>query len=155
MKRISIGSWAYSIGPYAKNPIDWDTVCRTLSSYGFDGVELGGFPHHPNPDDLPSAEQRQEIVEKMQKQGLEFSGLAANLWMHKLVSVADSGPCIAEFAKNLFFAEDLGIDCIRVDTLEPPDILEKTKTDPKVARERAVKAWDRCAKLAANRGVRV
>jgi sugar phosphate isomerase/epimerase len=39
--------------------------------------------------------------------------------------------------------------------LEPPDILEKTKTDPKLARERAVKAWDRCAKLAANRGVRV
>jgi sugar phosphate isomerase/epimerase len=39
--------------------------------------------------------------------------------------------------------------------LEPPDILEKTKTDPKLARERAVKAWDRSAKLAANRGVRV
>ncbi len=91
----------------------------------------------------------------MKDHGLEFSGLAANLWMHKLISVPDSGPYIAEFAKNLFFAEDLGIDCIRVDTLEPPDVFEKTGTDPKVGRQRVVKAWDLCSKLAASRGIRV
>ena len=26
MKRISIGSWAYTIGPYAKNPVPWEEV---------------------------------------------------------------------------------------------------------------------------------
>jgi sugar phosphate isomerase/epimerase len=87
--------------------------------------------------------------------GLAFSGLAANLWMHKLVSVADSGPYVAEFAKNLLFAEDLGIDCIRVDSVEPPDVCTKTGTDPHVGRERLVRAFDLCAKLAANRGKRV
>ena len=54
MKRISIGSWAYTIGPYADHPIDFDTVCRKLSELGFDGVELGGFPPQPNPTDLRS-----------------------------------------------------------------------------------------------------
>ena len=48
-KRTSIGSWAYTIGPYASNPIDFETVCRKLKALGFDGVELGGFPPHPNP----------------------------------------------------------------------------------------------------------
>jgi sugar phosphate isomerase/epimerase len=155
MKKISNGSWAYCFGPYKYNPVDFHTVIHKLSDLGLDGVELGGFPPHPSPDSHDTKPKRQQLKQEVRDHGLEFSGLAANLWMHKLVSVTDSGPFIAEFAKNLFFAEDLGIDCIRVDTLEPPDVLEKTKTDPKLARERAVKAWDHCAKLAANRGVRV
>ena len=48
-KRSSIGSWAYTIGPYASNPIDFDTVLTKLRALGFDGVELGAFPPHPNP----------------------------------------------------------------------------------------------------------
>ena len=78
MKRISIGSWAYTIGPYEKDPIDFDTVCRTLSGLGFDGVELGGFPPHPNPTDLPDKARREAVVATMREHGLAFSGLAAN-----------------------------------------------------------------------------
>ncbi len=155
MKKISIGSWAYCFGPYKDNPVDFHTVVHKLSDLGLDGVELGGFPPHPSPDSHDTPAKRQALKQEVKDHGLEFSGLAANLWMHKLISVPDSGPLIAEFAKNLFFAEDLGMDCIRVDTLEPPDVFERTKTDPGVGRERVVKAWDRCAKLAANRGIRV
>jgi sugar phosphate isomerase/epimerase len=155
MKKISIGSWAYCFGPYKDSPVDFHTVLSKLEDLGLDGVELGGFPPHPSPDSHASREKRQSLRREVEDHGLEFSGLAANLWMHKLVSVTDSGPMVAEFAKNLFFAEDLGIDCIRIDTLEPPDVFEKTGTDPKMGRERAVKAWDRCARLAANRGIRV
>jgi sugar phosphate isomerase/epimerase len=155
MKKLSIGSWAYCFGPYKDNPVDFHTVVHKLNDLGLDGVELGGFPPHPSPDSHDTKAKRQKLKQEVKDHGLEFSGLAANLWMHKLVSVPDSGPMIAEFAKNLLFAEDLGIDCIRVDSLEPPDVFEKTKTDAKLGRERAVKAWDRCAKLAANRGIRV
>ena len=42
MKRISIGSWAYTIGPYADKPVDFETVCSKLAALGFDGLELGG-----------------------------------------------------------------------------------------------------------------
>ena len=54
MKDISIGSWAYTIGPYEDEPVSWEEVITTLAGLGFQGVELGGFPPHPNPDDMPS-----------------------------------------------------------------------------------------------------
>ena len=49
MKRISIGSWAYTIGPYENDPVDFETVCTKLLELGFDGVELGGLPTPPPP----------------------------------------------------------------------------------------------------------
>jgi sugar phosphate isomerase/epimerase len=155
MKKISIGSWAYVLGPYKTNPVDFHTVLHKLQDMGFDGVELGGFPPHPNPDQYDTQKKRHALRKEVQDHGLEFSGLAANLWMHKVISVPDSGPYIAEFARNVLFAEDLGIDLIRVDTLEPPDIFQKTGLDPRLGRERIVKAWDKCAKIAADRGMRV
>src|SRR5262249_5713280 len=87
--------------------------------------------------------------------GLEFSGLAADLWSQKLWSVEDQGPFIAAFAKNLFFAEDLGIKTIRVDTVEPVTRVKETGIDPKVIFDRCVRAFDLCSNLAANRGINI
>ena len=41
MKKISIGSWAYTIGPYQDNPISWQQVTANLKELDFDGLELG------------------------------------------------------------------------------------------------------------------
>ena len=78
MKEISIGSWAYTIGPYSSKPVPWDEVIATLKGLGFQGVELGGFPPHPNPDDMPDKAQREACKEQVATLGLRFSGLAAN-----------------------------------------------------------------------------
>ena len=43
MKDISIGSWAYAIGPYEDSPVPWDEVTTKLKELNFQGVELGGF----------------------------------------------------------------------------------------------------------------
>lgn len=155
MKKLSIGSWAYCFGPYQDNPVDFTTVVEKLGRLGMDGVEFGAFPPHPNPDSHNTPAKRKRLRSLVEDHGLEFSGLAANLWMHKLPSVPDSGPLIAEFAKNLLFAEDLGIDLIRVDTLEPPDVFEKTAVDPKLGRDRLITAWKLCCRLAADRSMRV
>lgn len=152
-KKISIGSWAYSIGPYAKKPVPFSEVVDKLAKLGFDGVELGGFPPHPNPDDCPDAASRAKVKGMVRDAGLEFSGLAANLWMHKIISVEDNGPFLAEFDKNVKFAADLGIDTIRVDTLEPPTIFEKV--DYKVGRERVVKSFREAARRARDAGLKV
>lgn len=153
MKRISIGSWAYSIGPYASNPVPWDEVVDRLADLGFDGVELGGFPPHPNPDDLPAKEQRQMITERVKSKGLGWSGLAANLWGEKLINTADPEPYVREFEKNVRFCNDLGIETIRVDTVQPPTIFSEVDED--TARRRVVETWRRCAKIAGDAGVRV
>ncbi len=153
MKKISIGSWAYTIGPYASKPVDFDTVCKRLVELEFDGVELGGFTPHPNPDDLSTKESRQEIVNKVKGYGLAFSGLAANLWGEKLINTADNSSYIAEFKKNCEFCVDLGIKTIRVDTVQPPTIFGEV--DYHTAFDRVVNTWKQCAKIAADRGLLV
>jgi len=153
MKKISIGSWAYTIGPYGEKPIPFDTVCQKLVEYNFDGVELGGFPPHPNPDDLGEKSQRSEIVEMMNNFGLEFSGLAANLWSENLINTDDQSQYIAEFTKNCTFCSDLNIKTIRVDTVQPPTIFEQVDYD--TALERVTKTWITCSDIAADKGLEV
>lgn len=153
MKRTSIGSWAYTIGPYADSPVDFETVCTKLKALGFDGVELGGFPPHPNPDDLPEKSQREELVAKMKGWGLEFSGLAANLWGEQLINTDDQSKYIAEFTKNAQFCEDIGIKGIRVDCVQPPTILGEVDYD--TAFQRVTETWKKCSDIAAGHGLYV
>jgi len=153
MKRISIGSWAYNIGPYGENPINFDTVCTQLKDLGFDGVELGGFNKHPNPNDMPEKEQRQTLIQKMNDWGLSFSGFAADLWGQKLINTDDQTDYINEFIKNADFAVDVGIKGIRVDCTQPPTILDDVDYD--TAFKRVTETWKRCSGEAADRGLYV
>jgi sugar phosphate isomerase/epimerase len=153
MKQISIGSWAYTIGPYEKEPVAFETVCSKLADLGFDGVELGGFPPHPNPTDLPVKSQRQEIAAAMKDKGLGFSGLAANLWGEKLINTDDPAAYVNEFTRNANFCVDLGIKGIRVDTVQPPTIFGEV--DYNTALDRVATTWKSCCDIAADRGLYV
>ncbi len=153
MKRISIGTWAYSIGPYADCPVPFDVIVEKLAALGFDGLELGGFGIHPNPDNMPTAEDRAGCKQSVADAGLAFSGLAANLWGEKLINTEDTSHYIEEFRKNLDFCVDLGIPGIRVDCVQPPTIFEEV--DEATARRRVVSTWQRCAAEAADKGVYV
>lgn len=152
-KKISIGTWAYTIGPYSNNPVPFETVVSKLKELGFEGLDLGGFPPHPNPDDCPTPESRKKVRGLVEDAGMQFSGLAANLWMHKLVSSHDPGPLLAEFDKNVKFASDLGIKTIRVDTLDPPDVFKAV--DYKLGRDRVVSAFREMSRRAADAGQNV
>ena len=153
MKRISIGSWAYAIGPYENCPVSWEEVTATLAKLGFDGVELGGFGIHPNPDNMPTKEDRDACKAALAEKGLAFSGLAANLWGEQLINTDDTTKYIQEFNKNLDFCVDMGIAGIRVDTVQEPTIFEEV--DPETARKRVVETWKECSKAAADKGVYV
>jgi sugar phosphate isomerase/epimerase len=160
-KRTSIGTWAYTIGPYGSNPIPFDTVCDKLKALGFDGVELGAFPPHPNPGNpggsnegwggaMPEKSQREELKAKMKEKGLGFSGIAANLWGEKLINTSDQTKYIAEFRKNSEFSRDVGITSIRVDCVQPPTILREV--DYQTAMKRVVDTWKECCAIAADNG---
>ena len=153
MKKISIGSWAYTIGPYAENPVPWDQVIKKLAELGFDGVELGGFPPHPNPDNMPEKEQRQACKKQLEESGLGWSGLAADLWSQHLIDTDDNSAYLECFRKNLQFCADLGIPAIRVDAVQPPTIFDKVDVD--TARQRVVETWQICAAEAADAGIRL
>jgi len=153
MKKISIGSWAYTIGPYADNPVPWEEVIQKVKDLGFDGVELGGFPPHPNPDNLPDKEQRDACKEQLAALGLEWSGLAADLWSQHLIDTDDNSAYLDCFRKNLQFCVDLGIPAIRVDTVQPPTIFDEVDAD--TALQRVAGTWKICAAEAADEGVRM
>ena len=153
MKRISIGSWAYTIGPYADNPVQWDEATRQVVELGFDGIELGGFPPHPNPDNLPTKADRDRCKDALADLGLAFSGLAADLWSQHLIDTEDTTPYIQCFRKNLRFCVDMGIPAIRVDAVQPPTIFERVDYD--TALKRVVDTWKVCAAEAADAGVRM
>jgi sugar phosphate isomerase/epimerase len=160
-KRISIGSWAYTIGPYGSHPVPFDDVCDKLKALGFDGVELGAFPPHPNPGNpngpdsewpgaMPEKSQRAELKAKLAGKGLAISGIAANLWGEKLINTDDQTKYISEFRKNAEFAHDLGIQGIRVDCVQPPTIHREVDYD--TALSRVVNTWKTCADIAADYG---
>ena len=160
-KRSSIGSWAYTIGPYAANPVGFDTVLDKLKALGFDGVELGGFPPHPNPGNpngsnegwagaMPEKSQRAELAAKMKSMGMAFSGIAANLLGEKLINTDDQSKYIAEFKKNSEFSRDLGIQGVRVDCVQPPTI--HREVDYATALNRVVNTWKTCCDIAASNG---
>jgi sugar phosphate isomerase/epimerase len=150
MKRISIGSWAYAIGPYADDPVPWGTVIRKLKELEFDGVELGGFGIHPNPETHPEKSQRAELVAELKEVGIALSGFVPNLWGEKLINTDDPEPYIKAFTQGAEFASDLGVAGIRVDAVQPPTIFDEVDED--TARQRVVSTWQRCCDIAADKG---
>ena len=151
MKKISIGTWAYSIGPYENHPVPWAEVLSELTRMQFDGVELGGFSIHPNPDTMPEKEQRQECSAQLADRGMAWSGLAANLWGEQLINTTDPSAYLDSFRRNLEFCVDLGIPALRVDTVQPPTILSEVDED--TARQRVVSTWKQCAHEAADKNI--
>jgi sugar phosphate isomerase/epimerase len=162
-KRISIGTWAYSIGPYADSPIPFAEVVNKLHELGFDGLELGGFGVHPNPDLQRTKAERAEVRNLWQSRGMGCSGLAADLWSERLITAPDDASYMSTFRKNVEFCNDLGIEVIRVDTTEDPGVLgqlpgeaaQPKTVDYEDALKRVAATWRKCAQHAADHGVRV
>jgi len=162
-KRISMGTWAYCTGPRAERPVPWDEVLQHLDESGLDGFELGGVAPHPTPRSLDNKDKRDEARSAWESRGLGCSGFAPDFSGHKLITTLDTKPYIAAFDKHARFCEELGIDVIRVDTLEPPGVLGEItgeRPEPVVvavsdAMKRLVATWKECTKIAADLGVRV
>lgn len=151
--KFSIGSWAYTFGPYANNPIDLPTVCRKLGELGFDGIELGGFRPHAHPDDYATPGKRAELRKLLADNGLGVSAIAADFWSDALVPWEKRDAYLTTFKKNLDFSDAIGIPCIRVDTVAPPPGPEgKARQD---ALKRCADVWHECAELAAPARVKV
>jgi sugar phosphate isomerase/epimerase len=156
-KKLSIGSWAYAFGPYADNPIPFDTVVRRLGELDFDGVEVAGFKPHVHPEDYPMKSDREKIKNLIKVNNLGISGLAADFW-------ATPGPATDAgqkddfyfklFKKNLQLCLDLGAPAIRVDTAADPE-KGVEGVDRKTAWNRIVSVWKRCAQVAEKNGVRM
>ncbi len=157
-RRLSIGSWAYIFNQEVPTN-DFHQVLHKLQDLGYDGVELGSFGVHPTPVSHPTRASRQKLKKEIADHGLALSGIAVDLWSFKKPgpSIFDENPVpyVSAFLGFTTFAADLGVQTIRVDTVEPPDFFEKSGMDPKLGMERLVSVWDKCSKIAADHGMNV
>ncbi len=155
-KKLSIGTWAY-IFNQEKPTNDFHEILHNLQRLGYEGVELGSFGVHPTPVSHPTKSSRQKLKKDIADHGLALSGIAIDLWSFKKPgpSILDENPTpyVAAFLGFATFAADLDAKTIRVDSVEPPNVFETSKMDPKLGMERIVSVWDKCSKIAADFGM--
>jgi len=157
-KKLSIGSWAYIFNQEVPTN-DFHIVLHKLHDLGYEGVELGSFGQHPTPVSHPTKADRQRLKQEVADHGLAFSGIAVDLWSFKKPgpSILDENPVpyVSAFLGFTAFAADLGIQTIRVDSVEPPDFFAQSGMDPKLGMDRIVAVWEKCSKIAADYGLNV
>lgn len=148
--KISLGSWAFSFGPYADHPVSFEDTAKRLASAGYDGIEICGFPPHITLDRYPTTESRRELKRFLDDLGLGVSGYAADL---SSINPVD-GPkdrYLDLFRRNVELCRDLGSPAIRVDTVVGPD---HVKPDGHDRAFRAVAdAWNGAAQIAQDGGI--
>jgi sugar phosphate isomerase/epimerase len=153
--KLSFGSWALTRGAYAAKPVSFHQLLHKLADEGYQGIELGAVAPHPTPDSHGTPERREFLKAEVAEHGLGFSGLAPNLRGHTLVSSDECGLYLAAFERAVHFAADVGIDTIRVDTVEPIEKLRPMGVPAEEVFDRVVAAFGQCAAIAAKRGLRV
>jgi len=148
--KISIGSWAFSFGPFASNPWPFDKVIKYAADAGYDGIELNGFRPHPHHDDYNTAEKCSELKKQVSDLGLGISGHAPDL-TEVPPAVVETEEYLKTVRKCLFVCEQFGAETMRVDTVSPPDELAEDEYEKRFAR--LAKAWRAAAEEAAKRAV--
>ena len=148
-KKLAIGSWAYTFGPYEAHPVPLDEVVRRLGELQFDGVELNGFAPHADPELYPTKASRRQLVDFLAANGLEACGYAPDFGSVP-PALAPAEEYERVFRRYLDFCADCGIPKLRVDTVSQPGA-EVGHEEEYV--ERVARIWRRCAQLAHDAGV--
>lgn len=148
--RLSIGSWAFSFGPFESEPWPLSRVLRFAADAGYDGVELNGFRPHAHPDDYETPERCRELMDEVQGLGLGVSGYAPDFTALPPAEV-ETEDYLAALRKCLAFCNRCGIGTLRVDTVSPPVGMPRDAYEERFAR--LVRTWQAAAEEAARTGV--
>jgi sugar phosphate isomerase/epimerase len=117
--KLSIGTWAYTFGRYADNPISMEEVAERLAELGFDGLSLGGFKPHGHPALYPKTKDRKKLMKLFKTYGLTVNSYAADMWDFPFATAGAEAARKYEdaFNRGLEMCVDCGIPIIRVDTV--------------------------------------
>ena len=153
MNKTSFGSWAFAFGPFATNPYTFEETLNYASKYGFDAIEINGFRPHPHADDHDTAEGWKPVKEMINdKYGLEISAIAGDFRCAPPNQVSQD-IYLKEFRKSLEMCKHLGTKMTRVDTIVPPNALDKSAYAERY--KNLVDNWKAAAKMAEGYGVTI
>jgi sugar phosphate isomerase/epimerase len=148
--KISLGSWAFSFGPFENNPWSFAEVSKYASESGYDGIEINGFRPHPHPDDYDTVEKCKELKRELDDLGLGISGYAPD-FRHVPPAEVNTDAYVKEISKMLTFCNRMDINILRVDTVSPPDYHENTVYETRFSK--LVKTWNAAAEECSQAGV--
>jgi sugar phosphate isomerase/epimerase len=151
--KISVGSWAFTFGPYADKAIAFEDVARGLSEAGYDGIELSGFPPHVTLDKYPDAASRAGLRKFLGDLGLGISGIAADFSSTNPLASGSQAKYVELFRRNLDFCTETGCPAIRVDTVVGPGSIPDS--DYHTSMYRLADTWRECADHARRAKVRM
>jgi sugar phosphate isomerase/epimerase len=151
--KISLGSWAFSFGPFADDPIPFEKTVKRLAEAGYDGIEICGFPPHVTLDNYPTKESRRELVRFLGDHQLGVSGYAADFSSVNPVDSANRKAYLDLFRRNVEMSKDIGSPSIRVDSVAAPgSIADK---EYKASFDRLSDVWREAAAIAQKAGIRM
>ena len=151
--KISLGSWAFSFGPYADHPIPLEQTIRRLSSAGYDGIEFCGFPPHVTLQAYPTADSRRALVKLLRDQNLGVSGYAADFTSVNPVGAGNRSRYLDLFRRNLELCVDIGSPSIRVDTIAAPGSIAEDEYQAAFAH--VADLWHEASAMAQDADVRI
>ena len=150
--KISLGSWAFSFGPFSDEPWSFPKICAYAAEAGYDGVEINGFNPHPHPDVYNTPEKCSELLKEINDYGLGISGYAPS-FEETPPDQGDPAAYLDTFRKCIAFCERMNIETIRVDTISPPDAPEQAEYDKRF--KQLTETWRTAAQDAAASGMTV
>lgn len=131
--KIAFGSWAFAFGPYASDPWSFQRVCQYVANAGYDGIEINGFRPHPHQDDFNSDEKTRKLRDQIESFGLGISGFAPDMTPAPPATASENVYLrLVDSARA--FCERMGISTLRVDSVSPPEALDKAEYEARFAR---------------------
>lgn len=154
MPRIAMGIWTFIFPPYEDTPEAEDSVLDRAAALGFDGVEVAWYEPHTTVAELATPEQQAAYREKFASRGLGLAGLVANFdGVDSILTDDDNSAYMSALERQLDLCAAVGIDMVRLDITDEPEIMEGLDYD--TAYGRLVETWRAAARMAGDRGLRV
>jgi sugar phosphate isomerase/epimerase len=147
------GSWAFSFGPWAADPVPFETTARHLAEAGYDGIDICGFPPHVTLEKYATAESRASLVRFLEDLGLGISGYAGDFYTSSPVAAANETAYLDLLKRNVEFCAAIGSPSLRVDTVAAPGSVSDEEYEEVF--HRIARLWGEGAAFGAEAGVRL
>ncbi|MFC2055323.1 sugar phosphate isomerase/epimerase family protein [Chloroflexota bacterium] len=153
MKKISLGSWAFTYGPYEEKPISFKESARYLSNSGYDGIEIGGFPPHITLERYPNTKTRRPLKSFLDDLNLAVSGYAADFGFLDPTILGNRENYLDLFTQFIDLCVDISSPVIRVDVVATPESIQPQEYENSLSTLTDI--WRNCAEVAEKANVLV
>jgi sugar phosphate isomerase/epimerase len=150
--KISLGSWAFSFGPWAADPVPFEAIVRHLAETGYDGIDISGFPPQVTLEKYATARSRRDLARYLADEGLGVSGYAGDLYVNPAAQ-GNEAKYLDMMKRNIEMCADLGSPSLRVDTVAAPGSIDEKEYEEDF--HRIARLWSEGAALAGDVGVRL